>query len=75
MRPLLHSIERDRDGFLAIGFDDIMYASLPIIVMRCISEEWEDYDFEYIDENNWHESRADLEKAEYKYYFKCPYVK
>ncbi len=65
-------IKRDHDGFLAIGEDEVLYVSLPIIVMRCISEEWEEYMYEYIDEDNWHESLGDLEKAEYKYYFKCP---
>lgn len=74
MRPLLHTIGRDRYGFLERGFENILYEALPIIVVRCIGEEWEEYMYEYIDEDNWHEWLGDLEKAEYKYYFKCPIV-
>lgn len=59
-------IPKDKDGFFIE--DDTMYELLPIIVCK----EYDGiYFFEYVDEDNWHDSVSDFSKASYKYYMPC----
>ena len=66
MRAEWNTIPKDKYGFF--DEDSDLYEQLPIIIVEMFEDN--STNFYYIDEENWHDTLADLSRQRFKYYIK-----